>query len=145
MEALYALAKRAFATHYHYLLKAQNFHWNVVGPDFVEFHELFGDIYEELEETTDPFAESLRAIRCWAPAGFTELQGLSELVDAVMPLTKDEMVMQLYKDNGKIMKILLDTYKQSELDSEHGFSNFLAERLSQQRKHGWQLYSTMSL
>jgi starvation-inducible DNA-binding protein len=143
METLYLLAKKAFATHYHYLLKAQNFHWNITGPDFPEFHELFGDIYEEVDEKTDKFAESLRAIKCVVPASFAELNELSDLFDPVLPLTKDEMVTLLYKDNGKTVKILLDTYRQAELDNEHGFSNFLAERLGEHRKHGWQLYSSM--
>lgn len=145
MTELLELAKKAFATHYHYLLKAQNFHWNVTGPDFKEYHELFGDIYDELEDATDEFAESLRAVRCEVPAGFSDLASMSELFDAVMPMTKDDMVMCLYKDNGKIVKIILDCYKQAEIDREHGLSNFLADRLSAHRKHGWQLYSSMTI
>ena len=143
MEELYTVAKKAFATHYHYLLKAQNFHWNVTGADFLEFHELFGNIYTELEDATDEFAEGLRAIRCWAPGTLKELMELSEIYDPVLPLTKDEMVACLYKDNGKIVKTLLAAYKSAELENEHGFSSFLADRLNEHRKHGWQLYSTM--
>ena len=26
--------------------KAHGHHWNVMGPDFAEFHEFFGEIYE---------------------------------------------------------------------------------------------------
>jgi starvation-inducible DNA-binding protein len=141
MEELYKLSKKAFATHYHYLLKSQNFHWNVTGPDFLEFHELFEEIYEDLEDSLDTFAEGIRGIQCMMPAGFIELNELSDIYDAVLPLTAMEMVGCLYRDNGKLVKILLEAYKQAELDNEHGFSSFLAERLAQHRKHGWKLYS----
>ena len=143
MEQLIESACKAFATHYHYLLKAQNFHWNVTGLDFLQYHELFGDVYSELEDNTDSFAEHLRGIRADVPAGFKYLAEYSLLEDPALKLTKDEMVYCLYKDNAKIVRALTDAYAQAEIEGEHGFSGFLAERLAQQRKHGWQLYSSM--
>lgn len=141
MEQLYLLAKKAFATHYHYCLKSQAFHWNVTGPDFLEMHELFEEIYEDLEEHTDEFAEAIRGLQCETPYGLEEILKLSELFDPVPPLKDTEMVMCLYRDNGKIVKILLDCYREAEKQAEHGFSSFLAKRLGNHRKHGWQLYS----
>lgn len=135
----------AFATHYHYYLKAQNFHWNVTGLDFLEYHKLFGDIYEELEDAIDPFAENLRAMRVIVPATFLELTALSQLSDQIKPLTKDDMLRCLYKDNGKIVKALTTAYAECEQEGEHGFSGFLADRLAAQRKHGWQLYSSIPI
>ena len=137
------LAKKAFATHYHYLLKAQNFHWNVTGPDFLELHELFGSIYEELEEHTDEFAEALRGLGCVVPGTFKELTELSVINDPILPLAKDDMLAYLYKDNVKIVRCLLDAYTSAEEAGEHGFSSLLANRLSEHKKHGWKLYSTM--
>ena len=49
-----------------YTVTAQNArfcHWNVVGPHFEDDHEFFGDIYSELSDETDLFAERIRAIR----------------------------------------------------------------------------------
>ena len=35
-----------------YLL-AQKYHWNVEGPNFSQYHALFGDLYEQLFEEID--------------------------------------------------------------------------------------------
>ena len=50
MEELQMALKRAFATTYAFLVKAENFHWNVVGANFQQHHELFGDIYDEVDD-----------------------------------------------------------------------------------------------
>jgi DNA-binding ferritin-like protein len=47
MEELHNAAKIAFATSFSFYLKAHNFHWNVEGEDFLEYHDLFGKIYED--------------------------------------------------------------------------------------------------
>lgn len=141
MDKLHQLAKKAFATHYHYLLKSQNFHWNVTGPDFIELHELFEEIYEDMDESLDSFAEGIRGLQAFVPGSFAELLSISEIVDPLPDLKDIDMIMCLYKDNGKIVKCLLEAYKEAELEYEHGFSSFLAERLGKHRKHGWQLYS----
>jgi starvation-inducible DNA-binding protein len=137
------LAKSVFATHYHYLLKAQNFHWNVTGPDFLEYHELFERIYCELEDHTDEFAEQLRTLGIYVPATLKEFAELSILQDPPQYESKEEMVECLHKDSSTILKALLELYKQAETAQEHGFSSFLAERMSAHGKHGWQLYSSL--
>lgn len=139
------LAKLAFATHYHYLLKAQNFHWNVTGPDFLEYHELFEDIYTEVYDNLDKFAEHLRALGIFVPASFSEMLAISAIKDPLDYKTKDEMVECLYRDNGTLVRNLLDLYKSTEINEEYGFSSFIAERLAEHRKHGWQLYSSLTI
>jgi hypothetical protein len=61
MDDKYPLAlKTAFASEYAFVIKAQNFHWNVEGMFFEQFHALFGGIYEETYSSIDSFAENLR-------------------------------------------------------------------------------------
>jgi starvation-inducible DNA-binding protein len=62
MDELKKAMKIAFASEYSFALKAQNFHWNVEGPLFPQLHMLFGDIYEEVYESIDPFAENIRKL-----------------------------------------------------------------------------------
>ena len=45
MEELQKASKVAFASTFSFYLKAQNFHWNVEGINFKQFHDLFGTIY----------------------------------------------------------------------------------------------------
>jgi starvation-inducible DNA-binding protein len=139
MESLNKSLLAAFASTFSFYLKAQNFHWNVEGSDFLQYHELFGKIYSEVYGSIDDFAEKIRALDIYAPASFSKLASLSELADEAAILTKDQMVAELLTDNTKMLVIIKNAYDQAEEAGEHGFSNFLAERLDAHRKHGWML------
>jgi starvation-inducible DNA-binding protein len=62
MDELIKATKIAFATEFSFYLKAHYFHWNVEGPDFKEYHDLFGVIYEEVYGSIDDFAENIRKL-----------------------------------------------------------------------------------
>ena len=143
MEELKMALKRAFATTYAFLVKAENFHWNVTGPNFVQHHELFGKIYDEVDDELDDFAERLRALRCFVPASFSQLAEYSAILDTLEILPPTEMVRTLYVDNGKVHTALIEAYALAEVQAEYGLSAFLSERIDAHRKHGWMLYSTM--
>lgn len=145
MEELIRLARKAFATTYGFLLMSQCYHWNVEGPDFLEYHELFGRVYTEVDLKIDIFAEQIRGIRGYPPATFTELRDLSSIINEPSEVyhTADQMTRNLYLANGKINTDLISAYTEAERAQEHGLSNFLSERMDQHRKHGWMLYATM--
>ena len=55
--------KTLLSTQYAFVIKAQNFHWNVEGPDFAQFHKFFGKIYEEVyKNSIDQTAEHIRTL-----------------------------------------------------------------------------------
>lgn len=139
MDDLYNATKIAFASTFSFYLKAQNFHWNVEGSDFLEYHELFGKIYDEVYGSIDDFAEKIRSIGTYVPASLSRFNMLTQVEDETEVLPKDQMVLQLSADNEKMVKILKMAYDIAEAHGEHGFSNFLAERMDAHRKHGWML------
>ena len=71
------MLKSAFATEFAFYLKAANFHWNVEGSDFYEFHLIFERIYTEVYDSIDDFAEELRSTRIYTPASLAVLDALS--------------------------------------------------------------------
>lgn len=139
MEKLYQSAKIAFASEFSFYLKAHNFHWNVEGRDFLEYHELFGKIYEEVYGSIDEFAEKMRSLGTYVPASYSRFNMLSQIEDETSVLAKDAMVRELLLDNEKMGVILKHVYDDAEAVGEHGFSNFIAERMDAHRKHGWML------
>lgn len=145
MEELKLALKCAFATTYAFLIKAENFHWNVTGPDFLQYHELFGKIYDEVDDELDDFAEHVRALRCYVPASFSQLAEHSTITDTLEVLPKNEMLRTLYVDNGKVHTELLKVYALAEAEAELGLSTFIGERIDKHRKHGWMLYSSMEM
>ncbi len=139
MEDLQKAAKVGFASTFSFYLKAHNFHWNVEGSDFKQYHDLFGGIYEEVYGSIDDFAEKIRALGTYVPGSFTRFNMLSQIDDETQILSKEEMVTGLLSDNEKLINILKLIFEISEKYKEVGFSDFIAGRIDAHRKHGWML------
>ena len=56
---------------------AHGYHWNVKGPEFTQFHDFFGEIYEDWSGEEDRIAEYIRALGFDAPHGLDQFLGLS--------------------------------------------------------------------
>lgn len=138
-EQLQKLAKIAFASEFSFYVKAHGFHWNVEGPDFLQYHDLFGKIYEEVYGSIDDFAEKIRSLGTYVPASYTRFDMLTKVEDETNILSKDEMVRELLLDNEKMIVILRKLFQVSEAAGEHGFSDFVAGRMDAHAKHGWML------
>jgi starvation-inducible DNA-binding protein len=143
MDKLIKLLSIAFASEYSFYLKAHNFHWNVEGPLFQQFHELFGNIYEEVYASIDPFAENIRKLGAYAPASFERFNMLSKVEDENNILSAEQMTATLLADSDKMAVILKAVFDASEAAGEHGLSDFLAGRQDAHRKHSWMLRATL--
>jgi starvation-inducible DNA-binding protein len=142
MEQLQKAAKVAFASEFTFYLKAHFFHWNVEGINFRELHDLFGTIYEEVYGSIDDFAEKIRSLGAYAPGSNSRFNMLSQIDDETSVVPPEQMVAELLQDSDNMVKVLKKVYDIAEAAGEHGFSNFLAERMDAHRKHSWQLRAT---
>ena len=143
MEDLRKAAKIGFASEFSFYLKAHNFHWNVVGSDFLEYHQLFGSVYEEVYASIDIFAEKIRSLGTFVPGSLSAFSMLSTVPDENSLPPKEAMVAELLQDNERMIEVLKLVYDLAEKYGEHGFSNFLAERMDAHRKHGWMLSASL--
>ena len=143
MDELHKAAKVAFSTTFAFYLKAHNFHWNVEGPDFLEYHDLFGKIYEEVYGSIDDFAEKIRSLGTYVPASFSRFSMLTLIDDETNILPKEQMVATLLEDNAKVIKLLKLVFQTSEKFNEFGFSDFIAGRIDAHSKHGWMLRASI--
>lgn len=143
MDELIKALKIAFATEFSFYLKAHYFHWNVEGPNFKEYHDLFGTIYEEVYGSIDDFAENIRKLNSYTPGSFTRLSMLTQINDETEVPNAETMVAELLQDSEKSVKLFKMVYDISEENGEHGLSNFLAERMDAHRKHSWMLRATL--
>ena len=136
--------KPLLATTYALSIKAQNFHWNVEGPDFPQYHEFFGDYYEEVYgNTIDKLAEIIRQLDSYTPGSILRYAELSQIQDQIKIPRAMLMMEELFQDNA----IILDMYKQAfhvaEEADEQGVANFIAERIDAHAKHQWMLRSIL--
>ena len=135
--------KIAFASEYAFALKAQNFHWNVEGPLFQQYHALFERIYDEVYGSIDDFAENIRKLDSYTPASFARFSMLTQVEDETSIIPAEAMVSELLADSDKMTKLLKLTFDMATAVGEDGLANFLAERMDAHRKHSWMLRATL--
>jgi starvation-inducible DNA-binding protein len=145
MEELIQAAKVVLANHYAFYVKAQNYHWNVTGSDFSQYHELFGKIYGEVGDVIDTLAEEIRAMDAYAPGSFSRFAELSQIEDELNVPPAPEMFRRLLNDITIIQNSIMDAYHLAEKNMQHGYSNLMAERQDAFNKHAWMIKATLKV
>lgn len=118
---------------------AHGYHWNVEGQDFSQYHELFGNIYEDVDGAIDPLAEDLRKLNEYAPFTLTDFIELRSVTSEEVTANPKDMANALLKMNDEIIKSIDKAFKQASKANEQGIANFLAERDDMHKKWRWQL------
>jgi starvation-inducible DNA-binding protein len=138
-----AMLKAAFASEFSFFLKAAGFHWNVEGSLFPQYHELFGNIYQEVYGSIDTFAEELRALRIYAPAAFETFDEISAVECQLEVPNGMQMTQELLADSDLMSEMFRSAYVAAESQGDYGLANFLADRQDAHKKHSWMLRSTL--
>jgi len=122
---------------------AHGFHWNVRGPMFSQFHEFFGEIYEDADGAIDPIAENIRKLNFDAP--FQLSQFMESLPEFEAPSGSDPIVMarNLYQANDDVIESIVRAIEMADCLNEQGILNFLADRQDKHGKWQWQLRATV--
>lgn len=143
MNELVQALKIVLANEYAFSLKAQNFHWNVEGADFSQYHALFGGIYGEVYGSVDTIAERIRTLNAYAPGSFSRFAQLSEIEDQVEIPTAMAMIQKLLSDTQIVQDSIARCYALAEEAGNHGLSNLMADRQDAHAKHAWMLTATL--
>jgi starvation-inducible DNA-binding protein len=123
-------------------MKTHGYHWNVIGSDFPQYHDFFGDIYGELWAAVDDIAEQIRQIDAFAPGTLSRMIELSNIDEDDKIPTAPKMVTNLLDANEKVLTSLKDAYKLADENGVDGLANFLQDRMMAHTKHGWMLKAT---
>lgn len=137
------LLKKLLASSNSFVIKAQNFHWNVEGPDFPQYHEFFGNIYEEVYNTIDAQAEYIRTLDSYTPGSLTRYIELSIIDDQLKIPRAELMIEELNADNDKIIALLNECWAVADAEKKPGIADFIASRLDAHEKHSWMMRSTL--
>jgi starvation-inducible DNA-binding protein len=136
--------KVLLATSYAFVIKAQNFHWNVEGPDFPQYHKFLGKLYEEVyDNAIDKTAEFIRQLDSYTPGSITRFAELSQISDQTKIPRGELMMAELYEDNLKILELWKATFPIAEQENEQGIADFIASRIDAHGKHNWMLRSIL--
>ena len=145
MEELHNALKILLADTFTMYLKTHSFHWNVIGPNFPQYHDFFGDLYEELHGAVDPIAEHIRAVNSFAPSSLDRIKELTRIEESDTIPNAERMFQVLLNDNNIVLDSLKQAYDLADKEGELGLANFLQDRMDIHKKHGWQIRSTAGM
>jgi starvation-inducible DNA-binding protein len=141
MDTLIEMMKKVLADSFALYLKASNYHWNVEGINFPQYHEFFGNFYEEVYGSIDATAEEIRTLDAYVPASFGRFSELTDIEDETTVPMGVEMARRLQADNEVVLETLNMAFKlANELDKQ-GLADYLAGRIDAHNKHAWMLRS----
>ena len=86
--------KILLATSYAFVIKAQNFHWNVEGGDFFELHQEFENDYNSIKVIIDEMKTRLGTATSYMPGSieFSKLVSQAQIPQALVSASPRELV-----------------------------------------------------
>lgn len=123
---------------------AHRAHWNVEGDDFVQYHDLFSNIYEDANGAIDALAENIRKVQAMPTSLTSSIMNASFKDDST---SKDAMVLaaDLLSKNNVLNQAILSAFTTANASNEQGIANFLAERDDMHKKWAWQLRASLNM
>lgn len=143
MDELIELMKKVLADTFAFRVKAQYYHWNVEGPDFPQYHDLFSDLYTSADGHIDTIAEHIRALGAYAPGSFSRYQALTSIQDEETVPDAWEMINRIAEDNKKLHAVLMAAHAVADELGQRGIVNFLEGLIDENEKTQWMLRSTL--
>lgn len=133
-DALMVLVRDVFAVY----AMAHEAHWNVAGDDFAQYHDLFGEFYEDTYGSVDPLAENIRKLGSLAPCLVVEERG---------EYTSDPMILtaRLLGMNDALLERIGQAFDVASAAGQQGIANFLAERQDAHQMWAWKLRSSLGI
>jgi starvation-inducible DNA-binding protein len=126
--------------------RLQGFHWNVTGPDFAQYHELFAEIYEDVNGSIDALAEDIRKVGDFSPFRLIEFAQLRTLKETEIESTAPaDMVRDLLAANDVVIAQINKALRAAMDEDEQGVANFLGERDDMHKKWRWQLRASLGM
>ena len=137
--------KKLLASTFSLYLKAHGFHWNVMGSNFPQYHDFFGEIYEMVHDEVDDVAEQIRQLGSFAPASLERFSALTLIADDLGIPEPVDMIFKLKGDNDMLMSQINNCNSLAEEAGKIGLANFLQDMMMHHSKLGWKLASTVGL
>jgi len=142
MEQLIQQLKVILGTNFALYLKAHNYHWNIEGTNFPQYHSFLDGFYNDVWNQTDEIAEHIRYLDSYTPGSmqrFLELADIEEAVDMIPSALA--MMAQIKSDNDRFIIHIRAGIAAADQAGEPAVSNFLQDLLGAHQKKAWMLRS----
>jgi len=118
----------------------QGYHWNVLGPDFGEYHEFFSELYADAEASIDPLAENI--LKCGFPAPYllSDFMELTSIQEQRLDGSSTRFLLDsALRVNSELIHCHVEAFQIADACNEQGIADFLAGRIDTLKKWNWQI------
>jgi starvation-inducible DNA-binding protein len=141
METLYKLLSDTQSSLFVLFHKTWVFHWNVVGEDFTQLHQLFGSQYETMFEEIDRLSENMRYLNIKPLSSLSRMLEVAKIQEAASSTTADKMITELLENNIKLCELLSEISEEAEAQKSYATANIVQDLMESHGKFVWQLRS----
>jgi len=125
---------------YHvYYQKLRNFHWNILGENFFDLHEKFEELYVDARVKIDAIAERILTLRYHPMSNYSEYLEASSIKESTMSLQDREMVEEILKAHGKLLKQMAVVVHKAESVDDEGTIDLISAYIRELEKTSWML------
>ena len=139
MEKLYKLLSDAQSSLFVLFHKTWAFHWNVVGSDFTQLHQLFGGQYETMFEEIDRLSEHMRYLNVKPLSSLSRMLEVTQIQEAASSTTANNMLSELLENNEKFCEMMKEISEEAEEQKSYATANLVQDLMESHGKFIWQL------
>jgi starvation-inducible DNA-binding protein len=126
-----------------FAIKTQNFHWNVEGSNFPQYHDFFNTLYEDVNATIDPVAEYIRILGHYTPGSLSRYTELSIIQDQTKVPRAELMFVELLQNCETMSELVVAMFDEATNERQQGIANYMAELQDLYGKKAWFIRSTL--
>jgi starvation-inducible DNA-binding protein len=126
-----------------FAIKTQNFHWNVEGSNFPQYHAFFDTLYGDVNATIDPIAEYIRILGSYTPGSLTRYAELSIIEDQIKIPRAQLMFAESLQDCDTMCELVVSMFDEATNERQQGIANYMAELQDLYGKKAWFIRSTL--
>ena len=141
MEKLFKQLSDTQASLFLLFQKTWVYHWHVVGSDFKQIHDLFGEQYVGIQEEVDRISEHMRFLSIKPISSLSRVLEVSGVGEAKTNISEMEMIKDLLEGHNKIIDMLGEVAEEAEAQKSRGTVNLVDDLNEAHGKFVWMLRS----
>lgn len=126
-----------------FAIKSQNFHWNIEGSNFPQYHSFYDTLYNDVNDTIDKIAEYIRILGHYTPGSLQRYGELTVIPDQTKIPRAELMFFETLQDIDKMNQLVVEMFDQATEERQQGIANFMAELQDLYGKKAWFIRSIL--
>lgn len=119
--------------------KLQNFHWNVIGNDFMDIHMITEELYRQSLENIDEIAERIRVFGETPKYTMKAYAQDSIIEETTHDKSADFMVLEILEDIEALSETMLDIHEYAAKNGDIGSTHMVEKMIKNLETYHWKL------